>query len=243
MGSFNVACTVSRISLCPGMPIAYFPLKPYRYAPKNPHHLLIYPWAIYEPLTLPIFGEYDDYGHIDVQRDENVRIIENHFKLSIDQITGTKQMSMHEIFCHGMFVHRDIYQHMIDNQIDDFGKTKGHFVESRNNLNKSYRICRKLLYARGTNDYMTALNLHSVFEFSEEKYLEELYHPCIIRGRLRKPLVDFWLFQTSMGYANVHFAPAQNGYQCGNPYGNIKLHQKIVEILDKKIKENEEDKI
>ncbi len=258
MGSSNVACSVSRISLCPGMPVAYIPLKPYRFGPsptqfrqtEEPYNLLIYPWALFEPLTLPIFGEYADYGQIDeIERNENVKHIEKYFKQSIDTITGTKQVSLHKIFCHGMFVHRDIYQHMIDNRMDEWGNTEGAFVTNRSYLNKEYTKLRKILIAKTTGSKldksMAALDQISrggIFQFRDEESMAELYHSEILKGHLKKDLVDFILFEISMNYANVHFAPAMNGYQCGNPYGNKSLHQKIVKILDKRIKQDKEDR-
>jgi hypothetical protein len=79
MGSFNVACSVSHMSISPGMPIAYIPLEPNRFVPKieeNPIRFMIYPGDFYIPATLPIFGEYGDYGQIaNIEESDNIGII------------------------------------------------------------------------------------------------------------------------------------------------------------------------
>ena len=93
MGSFSVACSVSRITICPGDPTVYMPLEIYKYPYKIEAHnnMLIYPWCYYVPLTLPIFGEYADYGYINcIEKNENIRVIEKYFKCSVDDIVDNR---------------------------------------------------------------------------------------------------------------------------------------------------------
>lgn len=123
MGSFNVACSVSRITICPGDPTVYFPLEVYEYAYdiKAHNNMLIYPWCYYIPLTLPIFGEYADYGRIDqIEKNENIKVIEKYFKYSIDEIVDNRG----KFSSVGMFVHREIFDCMVKTQIDEWGNTK-----------------------------------------------------------------------------------------------------------------------
>ena len=89
MGSFNVACSVSNLSLHPGDPVAFIPLVPathrYKRTKDEPHLVgvqsnLIYANCYFDPLCLPIFGEYADYGNIsDIEENTNTRAVENLF--------------------------------------------------------------------------------------------------------------------------------------------------------------------
>lgn len=112
MGCFNVACSISKISINHGDPIVFVPLlhKSYDYYSRRgvlrayvkeemggytrslscyADRMLIYPNALYNPMTFPIKGEYDDYGSIEnVERDANVEAIEAFFKLPIEQLVG-----------------------------------------------------------------------------------------------------------------------------------------------------------
>lgn len=250
MGSFNVACSVSRISINFGDPVAYFPLEPYEFAEKieTANNLLIYPWCYYVPISLPIFGEYADYGYIDaIEKSENIKIVEKYFKKPIGEILGEDGNPAYP----GMFVHRDIYQCLIDNQVNEWGKTpkKNDFGYcSRDFLNKKYKECQLKLIkiSKSKKDLEIAM---ASFEFSRENYFNfneyetfnKVYRPVIQKGKLRKQLVDFILFGHSLSYANVHYFPAANGYQCGNHYGNKILHEKTIEILKKKIREEEKN--
>ncbi len=76
MGSWSVSCGVSNLAITAGQKVVLLPLK------------LVNDWDIdkYYPATLPLFGEYDDYGGIEeLQKDENTALIEKHFGISIDQ--------------------------------------------------------------------------------------------------------------------------------------------------------------
>lgn len=93
MGCFNVACSVSNISIGAGTKVAFIPLIPTYMDSTNgavvlsPNSMLTYPTAIFEPATMPIFGEYDDYGGVEnVERNQVVEDIEAYFELKIDTI-------------------------------------------------------------------------------------------------------------------------------------------------------------
>jgi len=76
MGSYNVACSVSNISIRSGDPVAFIPLEVAKYPYKigDGNHTLIYSNCFYAPATLPIFGEYDDYGGVEnIIRDKNLQ--------------------------------------------------------------------------------------------------------------------------------------------------------------------------
>lgn len=258
MGSFDVACSVSRITINPGMPVAYFPLELYKYAydPRAENNTLIYPWCYYVPVSLPIFGEYYDYGYIDqIEENASTKVIEKHFGRSIKGVCGGDG----QLPCPGMFVHRDIYQAMVDNQVDCWGKTKlvdgdEYGKPSRAKLGARYNALRDALIAiRDTEKQkrsakkedkwkfdtaMTNFRLYDLeqkFGFREFETFMKIYKPIIQRGWLKKQFADFLYFNISLGYANVHYFPAANGCQWGNHYGNRIVHQKALDILNEAI--------
>jgi len=94
MGCYNVACSVSNLSIGAGTKLAFIPLWPNQRSLQGPHILypntdLIYSHCIYYPVSLPIFGEYDDYGGVEnIETDKNTDRIEKIFKMSIQKFVG-----------------------------------------------------------------------------------------------------------------------------------------------------------
>lgn len=88
MGSFNVACSISKISISSGTRVAFFPLVLSRYKEqitiREPY--LCTPMDLLVPITLPVFGRYDDYGSIeDIEETPNTKYIEEYFNISIKE--------------------------------------------------------------------------------------------------------------------------------------------------------------
>jgi len=76
MGSWSVYCGISQIAITAGRPCVLIPLK------KEYNNT----YLPYLPATLPIFGTYDDYGGIeDIEKDENTKLIEEHFDCTIEE--------------------------------------------------------------------------------------------------------------------------------------------------------------
>jgi hypothetical protein len=76
MGSWSVYCGISKIAITSGQECVLLPLKP-----DNGHRTYM-KWL---PAVLPIFGKYDDYGGIeDIVEDDNTKLIENYFGVSIE---------------------------------------------------------------------------------------------------------------------------------------------------------------
>jgi hypothetical protein len=75
MGSWSVYCSISNIAIRSGQKCVLLPLKKSQiYSEHLP----------YIPATLPIFGEYDDYGGLEkIVKDKNTELISNHFGVSI----------------------------------------------------------------------------------------------------------------------------------------------------------------
>lgn len=76
MGSWSVNCGISNIAITSGNKCVILPLK------ENRGHET----RAWQPATLPIFGEYNDYGGLEkIETDDNTELIEKHFGVSIDE--------------------------------------------------------------------------------------------------------------------------------------------------------------
>jgi hypothetical protein len=86
MGSFNVACSISNISISGGDKIYFLPLlsntgskqvlTPFRYSP----------YSDFKPFSFPIKGVYNDYGRMeDIERNVNTNCIESFLGITIEQ--------------------------------------------------------------------------------------------------------------------------------------------------------------
>lgn len=75
MGSWSVSCGISNIAIVANQKCVLLPIKK-GYSESRE-------WG---PATLPIFGTYNDYGGIeDIEINENTKLIENHFGITIDE--------------------------------------------------------------------------------------------------------------------------------------------------------------
>ena len=80
MGSWSVYCGTSNIAITAGQECVLLPLKKSDGGESE--------YLPYLPATLPIFGEYDDYGGLEnIKQDENTKLIEEHFGISILNFT------------------------------------------------------------------------------------------------------------------------------------------------------------
>ena len=167
-----------------------------------------------------------------------------------------------------MFVHKEIYDHLVNDQLDSWGKDTGNksLEQDFDKASKSIKIARaeaektikwnKKYAERIEEDNPTlaakcrAINPKftwslyggepSVFTYGTDYHdFRKLYYNSIENGKLKKELCDFWKFHMSMYSSNKHYAPAMNGEQCGNYYQARTLAQKTLEILKEKIKEQE----
>ena len=86
MGSFNVACSVSNLTIHEGDEVVFIPLITSGF-PYPPASRLIYPTVYYRPFSLPIRGVYGDYGRISsIVKDSNVQALEDYFGMPIEHI-------------------------------------------------------------------------------------------------------------------------------------------------------------
>jgi len=76
MGSWSVSCGISKIAITAGQRCGIIPLRPVKGE-----------YAQYLPATLPIFGQYNDYGGLeDIEQDVNVDLLETYSGITIDTL-------------------------------------------------------------------------------------------------------------------------------------------------------------
>lgn len=118
MGSFNVAGSMSNLSLRCGTEVVFIPLIPNRNnykirGTKEKGDILLTPSSqlvsnegasyMYVPAFLPIKGIYNDYGSLkEIERDANVEYIEDYFGITIDEFMAQVTRNWcndHNAFC------------------------------------------------------------------------------------------------------------------------------------------------
>jgi hypothetical protein len=134
MGSWSVYCGISQIAITAGMECVLLPLKENKSGDS---------YIPYLPATLPIFGKYDDYGGLEeIEEDENTKLIEKHFKCSIEDFCTyftrgcirddeddfpVKLKKNKEIKgCKFMFIERKVYEFMSTHTSKEYSGA-GHF--------------------------------------------------------------------------------------------------------------------
>ena len=90
MGSFNVACAISNLSMGYGTKCVFIPLIRHQYngLKKSVSQLISNegPCHFFYPFCLPIVGYYDDYGGIkDIEKSKTTEAIEKYFGITIDE--------------------------------------------------------------------------------------------------------------------------------------------------------------
>ena len=104
MGCFNVACSLSKLSINAGDPIVFVPLLSRKYDHEGSHGRytgykgegvdmrpgstsLIYSNALYNILGFPIKGTYNDYGSIEnIEYNGNVKALEKFFGCDVEDL-------------------------------------------------------------------------------------------------------------------------------------------------------------
>lgn len=143
MGSFNVSCGVSRISLSPGMKATLFLLKATEKSNSLARGAYLVsnegPMIDYEPVAFPIHGEYDDYGRIgEIERDANVIQLEKFYGESIETICKRacygKKVSDEKFSAPvaAMFVCREIYDEFSKSSLNEYGEKENAFNDGYN---------------------------------------------------------------------------------------------------------------
>jgi len=267
MGSFNVTCGISKIPIRSDDPIVYIPLNMserlnYENKLDGGQHHLVYPWVYYKPLTLPIIGFYGGCGDINnIEIDNNVKIIEEYFKISIENFLdiGEQPKEIHS----AMFIHKNIYDYFINNLISDLGerepvyKIKDKYLIYYNKMNISLNVvgdlhkkCLEMYKDEGyteeqkeviLNSLMSVKEYNNPFKLDNQEFLsrtfQKIYNPVIKKGLLKDQFVDFMILNLNMFSTNSYYGPTVCGEQYGNYFAIRDLYNEALKIVEKNIRE------
>lgn len=90
MGSFYSTCSISHMTLTHQKTSIQLLVPTYKPSFAGHMGMMVFnegPQGFFTPFAFPIHGTYDDYGHLcDIQHDDNTRMLEEFFNISIDQI-------------------------------------------------------------------------------------------------------------------------------------------------------------
>ena len=121
MGSFNVACSISSLSINEGDRVKYFILKGADINISNIEGMLTYPHTLAKPVCLPVSGTYDDYGRVKPDDNINNKIVEKYFNQDISEITDNISQGdgvIGESYS-GMFVLEEVYNKLVEFSLKD----------------------------------------------------------------------------------------------------------------------------
>jgi len=144
MGSFNVSCGVSMMSIDEGDRCVLIPLTKTKYSDSISEGAYYIsndgPIGRFHPITLPIFGEYNSYGMLEnIEEDSNTKAIEKFYGCPI--VDFVQHMCSHH---HsdikdndkvpknpfGMFVKREVYDEFTKNPMNEWGGGENCFKDS-----------------------------------------------------------------------------------------------------------------
>lgn len=264
MGSFNVACSISNISISCGDPIVYIPLEVAQYPASigDRNIYLIYSRCFYIPAAFPIKGFYDDYGGIEhIEMDEAMLFNLHWYKKDpsnpsdVNNLWDCREGETPENITSGMFIHREIYDLLIDKQIGEFGdqrwlpdkkglksdfkKMVTSVISAQEMQEKMDKLLEGSKAERLKMDYMwnlpNDLRYHGL-RFREYRTMKAMAKKCFETHSMIDPLIELYTFETGMYFVNAFYFPAMNGLQCGNHYMSRRLYQKSLDIVREKIK-------
>ena len=259
MGSYNVACGISGLTIDCGEECGYIPLEPKKY-PVHPkgNDTLIYCESIYSPATMPIWGEYFDYGYMEV-----VDNLNNPLNLKIcRKILGIDdEVSIHHIknksIETGMFILKSIYDGLIgDNWLNDYNGEKegyGGWSSVAPPVNNSWRLPKnrkrheewvKEGYEKKPFDiagHVTAARMTLVSNLVWWRDYGPNWFASYFKFSkdLKKELDRFNDFNTAFYSINGLYFPTHNGPQHGNHYMQKRLNKVVKKVLKEKIKNDE----
>lgn len=162
MGSSSVSCGASNLTITCGEPMVLLLLNKRKHnscGATRTANLVSNdgPMINYEPIALPIFGSYDDYGGIeDIEKDDNTAALEAYFGCDIETLCGIvtegvkpskkefgEERMKYLSSLTGMFIHRKIYDRMVQG-LPTYGSTKERLYDR-------YEINPKMLELIGCN--------------------------------------------------------------------------------------------
>ena len=203
-----------------------------------------YPYDLFKPIFLPIFGNYDDYGRIEYVKDtESVKFIEDFFGMTIDDIindvddnavgrgskkTAPKNDETFQKMTYGL-EHKSYY----DKMVAEFKPNK--MTDSiLSDIKRSGRETR--MDGKGFSD-------DDFGKFLAERTGIEYVHPLdkLIEKVGEEPVLSMYAFNIAMMVLNSKYFPSNYG----NQSQDFALHYKLLtlsrNIVVNKLAEYDED--
>lgn len=259
MGCFNVACGISKISIGSNDPVVFLPLRKNSYREEGDSHkaypFLVHPWDVYVPITLPINGQYNEYGGIDnIVRDKNVEIIEQHFGTTIEEFVDLDKQP--ELVDSGMFIHKEIYDHFIQRDKEEreffsqqFDRKRELIVLERELQDAYFKIAFKdsadkefrMKAMSAWIDVKEERNSFSTTQYPGFSDFYKMYAKAIEEGEIKETFINFKMLELAMTATNSHYSPTMCGYQHGDDEASQELYRTAHQIIDQRLCEYEID--
>lgn len=214
MGSWNGTCGVSQLPIVECDKVALFLLKKNKYRAID-FNGCVYSDDLYQPVSTVIFGEYDDYGRVEVS-DYDKRNLIYHYGKDAD-LTNVKKLIDENSTKNGLYfmlVHFDLYEDIIDK----YGSEK-HFYTNELTLRDHLRgsVLEYIRLKKG-DPYSFKIE-HNAFKMNAQYSLplytnEDIFHEDYENDKLVDDLVDLMIFKEAMSLSRKLWIPqAGNGSQ------------------------------
>lgn len=252
MGCFNVACSFSKMPIRYGDRVVFIPLKIdylFKYDPVQKlirgDTSLIYPHDYYNPLTLPIMGEYNDYGSIcEIERDENIEVIENYFKMCIEDFLDRekKPKDVHA----GMFINRKVYDFIINREVETTWREKltkeylenqfDSLVNGIDTMELKIKYIHDRIHNKGYE--YGSVEVSKLFdELNKLRQHQNIFHYLVFTlDYIAEHLIDFTILRFGFRDLSVHYGPSFYPGQDITYDEMIEFYEKNILII-KKMKE------
>jgi len=261
----NVACSISNLSIGDEVPVVFIPLvasKDYFTVKDHPseYHLVGNVGSLndtnhyFNPLTFPIFGEYDFYwGLKNIEENVNTSIIKKYFKMDIDDFVSAanaseedrQYASPHQDIIDnlsGMFILREVYDFICSGEFKlDYSIEEGVGSFFKQIENCSYVNANTEGFdlsgfnIKDINEFLNPFKNFSDLKVGILPHGENIYRSSVEEGNLKKELTDFFTMERVMFKTNRFFFPAFNGEQDGDPEAEKLLLENSIKIVDSKL--------
>lgn len=254
MGSYNVACTLTGLTIDCGEECAWVPLEFPRYGGNYDtcaalgNDTLIYTSAMFTPATLPIWGKYYDYGYIEID-DEDLFNHPLHLKLARKMLGMGDEGSIHSIdnnqVVSGAFILKDAYRAIVDNQFSDYNFSKRE-AGMRGTWTSVYKERDDDFCMFSGEKGKKLRETKRLFSNERELWYRDygtIFHNTYMKhsAQLEQQLDTQFMLERAMHSCNVCWRPMMNGEQHGNHAASLVLHNARQHILEEKISRMLED--
>ena len=258
MGSYNVACGISGLTIDCGEACGYIPLEVKKYPMLTKgNDTLIGCESIYSPATMPIWGEYFDYGYMDIDEKENHPL---NLKICRKILGVDDEISIHHIKNKsvetGMFILKSIYDGLIgDNLLCDYnGKVESYDIwgSVAPPVDDSWRLPK---VKKRHEEWVESGYEDVPYDASEHTSAARMtlvsnlvwwrdYGPNWFAAYfkfskdLKKELDRFNDFNTAFYSVNGLYFPTHNGPQHGNHYMQKRLNKMVKKVIKTKLEKS-----